>query len=68
VSRIPREARDGMMRAWLEILRERHPGVSWVPVEQKGKKPPREYVQPKPTTRVRTLKWWPPWLLSRPHN
>lgn len=34
MSRIPREARDGMMRAWLEILRERHPGVSWVPVEQ----------------------------------
>ena len=22
------------MRAWLEILHERHPGVSWVPVEQ----------------------------------
>jgi hypothetical protein len=22
------------MRAWLEILRERHPGVSWVMVEQ----------------------------------
>ena len=34
VSRIPREARDGLMRAWLEILRERHPGVSWVPGEQ----------------------------------
>jgi hypothetical protein len=33
VSRIPREARDGLMRAWLEILRERHPGVTWVPLE-----------------------------------
>jgi len=22
------------MRAWLEILLERHPGVSWVPIEQ----------------------------------
>jgi hypothetical protein len=32
VSRIPREARDGLMRAWLEILRERHPGVTWVPI------------------------------------
>jgi hypothetical protein len=31
---IPREARDGLMRAWLEILRERHPAVSWVPVMQ----------------------------------
>jgi hypothetical protein len=30
VSRIPREARDGLMRAWLEILRERHPGTSWI--------------------------------------
>jgi hypothetical protein len=34
VSRIPREAREGVMRAWLEILRDRHPSVSWVPVEQ----------------------------------
>jgi hypothetical protein len=30
VSRLPREARDGIMRAWLEILRERHPGTSWI--------------------------------------
>jgi hypothetical protein len=30
VSRIPREAREGLMRAWLEILRERHPGTSWI--------------------------------------
>jgi len=28
---IPREARDGLMRVWLEILRERHPGVTWLP-------------------------------------
>jgi hypothetical protein len=34
MSRLPREARDGLMRAWLEILRERHPGISWVPAEQ----------------------------------
>jgi hypothetical protein len=27
---IPREARDGLMRVWLEILRERHPGTSWI--------------------------------------
>lgn len=27
---IPREARDGLMRAWLEILRERNPDVTWV--------------------------------------
>jgi hypothetical protein len=29
---IPREAREGLMRAWLEILRQRHPNVTWVPV------------------------------------
>jgi hypothetical protein len=33
MGRIPREARDGLMRAWLEILRERHPGSSWVLAE-----------------------------------
>jgi hypothetical protein len=30
MSQIPREARDGLMRVWLEILRERHPGTSWI--------------------------------------
>jgi hypothetical protein len=34
MSRLPREARDGLMRAWLEILRERHPEVSWLPATQ----------------------------------
>jgi hypothetical protein len=34
MSRLPREAREGLMRAWLEILRERHPEVAWIPVEQ----------------------------------
>jgi hypothetical protein len=34
VSRLPREAREGLMRAWLEILRERHPNVNWLPAEQ----------------------------------
>ena len=31
--RIPSEAREGPMRAWLAILRERHPNVTWVAVE-----------------------------------
>lgn len=30
---IPREARDGIMRAWLEILRERHLDVTWLALE-----------------------------------
>jgi hypothetical protein len=31
---IPREARDGLMRAWLEILRERNQDVTWVAVSE----------------------------------
>jgi len=27
-------SRDGLMRAWLEILREQHPDVTWVSLEQ----------------------------------
>ena len=30
---LPREARDGLMRAWLELLRQRHPGVTWIRVD-----------------------------------
>jgi hypothetical protein len=33
MSRLPREARDGLMRVWLEILKERHPEVTWVTVD-----------------------------------
>lgn len=29
---IPREARDGVMRVWIRILEERHPGTTWTPV------------------------------------
>lgn len=34
MSSLPREARDGLMRAWLELLRERHPGVTWIVAEE----------------------------------
>jgi hypothetical protein len=33
-SGIPPQAREGFMRVWLEILREKYPGVSWVPAER----------------------------------
>jgi hypothetical protein len=36
--RLPREAREGLMRAWLEILRERHPGVDWLPTQSGAKR------------------------------
>ena len=31
--KLPRQAREGLMRAWITILRKRHPGVGWVPVD-----------------------------------
>ena len=33
VNELPREARDGLARAWLAHLREQHPGITWVIVE-----------------------------------
>lgn len=30
---LPREAREGLMRAWLKILSDRHPGVTWLPAD-----------------------------------
>lgn len=38
---IPGEAREGLMRAWLELLRTRHPGVSWIAVEPPPASAPR---------------------------
>jgi hypothetical protein len=29
--RLPREAREGLMRAWLAILQARHPQLTWIP-------------------------------------
>jgi hypothetical protein len=29
---LPHEARDGLMRAFLKVLSDRHPEVTWVPV------------------------------------
>ncbi|MGH2975939.1 MAG: DUF3631 domain-containing protein [Solirubrobacterales bacterium] len=37
---IPGEARDGLMRAWIEILRERHPEVAWIPTPDGPSSPP----------------------------
>jgi hypothetical protein len=45
MSRLPREARDGLMRAWLEILRERHPGTSWIAEETPRAEDPQTQAQ-----------------------
>jgi hypothetical protein len=39
MSRIPREARDGLMRAWLAILQEKHPQFTWIAIEQEPSEP-----------------------------
>jgi hypothetical protein len=31
MTQLPREAREGLMRAWVAILQERHPEVTWIP-------------------------------------
>ena len=33
---IPRQARDGIMRAWLAILSEKHPQYTWIATEPKS--------------------------------
>jgi hypothetical protein len=33
---LPREAREGLMRAWLKVLSDRHPTVTWVPAQHTG--------------------------------
>jgi len=34
MKRLPPEARDGLMRAWLAILSQRHPCVTWIPATE----------------------------------
>jgi hypothetical protein len=36
MSALPREAREGLMRVWLQLLREQYPGVTWLPVERES--------------------------------
>jgi len=39
VSTLPREAREGLMRAWLELLKDHHPGVNWISASAEAKTP-----------------------------
>jgi hypothetical protein len=54
VSHIPREARDGLLRAWLEILRERHPGTSWIVEESPSEGDPPTDAQSEPSELLST--------------
>jgi hypothetical protein len=45
---LPTEARDGLTRAWLEVLHQRHPHVTWVPITQpKGRTNARRQIRSK---------------------
>lgn len=38
---LPREAREGLMRAWIKVLSDRHPNVTWIPAhDPDGKSTP----------------------------
>jgi hypothetical protein len=37
---LPREAREELLRAWLGVLRDRHPEVTWIAVDTNGNNPP----------------------------
>ena len=41
---LPAEARAALMRAWIAILKKRHPGVVWLPVEEREESPEDEAV------------------------
>ena len=36
MSQLPREAREGLLRAWLAILKERNPEVTWIAQDRKS--------------------------------
>jgi hypothetical protein len=39
MSALPREARDGLMRAWIAVLQQRHPDVTWIPAPTERRTP-----------------------------
>jgi hypothetical protein len=51
MAQLPREAREGFMRAWLEILRERQPGVIWVPAGERQREEVIQNTQPRKSAR-----------------
>ncbi len=59
---LPREAREGLRRVWLEILKERHPDVCWVSVSDSpnralSSRPPIETAAASISPAVRDNAW-----------
>jgi hypothetical protein len=52
--RLTPEAREGLMRAWISILSERHPGVTWIPAERPPERPVSNVVEVDFRNRERT--------------
>lgn len=52
-TRLPREAREGLMRAWIEVLSNRHPAYTWIPDPQTSTMgAPEGTLRASPTLRV----------------
>jgi hypothetical protein len=49
---LPSQARDGLARVWLEILKEKHPGVSWLLVSGQGREPEAQALAEEPDLSV----------------
>jgi hypothetical protein len=47
---LPPEARAGLIRAWLEILRQRHPAVVWLVSDQLSDEEPKRSKEGPPGT------------------
>lgn len=44
MSRLPTEAREALMRVWLDLLGERHPGLTWLPSQSEHEGSPETAV------------------------
>jgi hypothetical protein len=40
---LPAEARAGVMRAWIKVLSDRHPEITWIPADPNNNKPSTEH-------------------------
>jgi hypothetical protein len=52
-SKLPAQAREGLMRAWLDILKQRHPDMTWIARDDRSSGEP--VTEPECTEITRTL-------------